>query len=91
MSQGARTRLVLVKGFKQLALRERLMVLAPKHFPIAEDANEAERQRIENMRRQWVEARIALGDAQPKVTVGNADAVKFPRQLPQQLRKGKFK
>lgn len=67
------TALRLISGFKRLALRERLEARAKVLFP-----SEAEKSR----RGKWVEAKLLLGNTEPKVPVGTSAPAVFSRVLP---------
>lgn len=60
--------LTLITGIKRLSLREKLMAQAKLVYP-----------HNERLAEKWVEAKLVLGDAQPKVRVGTDAVVMFPR------------
>lgn len=61
-------RLTLVTGIKRLSLREKLMAQAKLVYP-----------HNESLAGKWVEAKLTLGHAQPKVRIGTNDVAKFQR------------
>ncbi len=60
--------LTLVTGIQRLSLREKLIAQAKTLYP-----------HNESLAEKWVEAKMTLGNAQPKVRVGTDAIVMFPR------------
>lgn len=71
-----RPHLTLVKaGFARLAQREQLIARAKILFPGDDKPTEARRNK-------WVEAKMLLGNTQPKVCIGTNEPAVFRRHLP---------
>lgn len=78
MTQRPVLKLVPATGFKQLALKEKLLAEALRLFPGEGEAFDARRAK-------WVAAKLFIGDAEPKVRMAGVlptTPVVFARQLP---------